>query len=208
VRLRELGLRKVKFRYADGAFGWPEQGPFDAILAACAPSKVPEELLDQLADDGRLVLPVGGDEQWLTVIDRKANELQVQRLEAVRFVPFRRGVESVRTKWGLYWRGLAMEAVETIPGVSSGTLALITGIYAELIRTLGNLHPRLITTWRQQGLRAVWQQANLTFLLLLLAGMVTSIIPSVFIIRWFLANAAIPLWAFFCGLILMGTVVV
>jgi|SRR5699024_4808243 len=93
VRLRELGLRKVKFRYADGAFGWPEQGPFDAILAACAPSKVPEELLDQLADDGRLVLPVGGDEQWLTVIDRKANELQVQRLEAVRFVPFRRGVE-------------------------------------------------------------------------------------------------------------------
>jgi len=114
----------------------------------------------------------------------------------------------MHTKWGLYWRGLAMGAVETIPGVSSGTLALITGIYAELIRTLGNLHPRLITTWRQQGLRAVWQQANLTFLLLLLAGMVTSIIPSVFIIRWFLANAAIPLWAFFCGLILMGTVVV
>lgn len=114
----------------------------------------------------------------------------------------------MQTKWGLYWRGLAMGAVETIPGVSSGTLALITGIYAELIHTLGNLHPRLFNTWRQQGFRAAWQEANFTFLCLLLAGMVTSIIPAVFVIRWFLANAPIPLWSFFSGLILMGTVAV
>lgn len=93
VRLRELGLRKAKLKYADGAFGWPEQGPFDAILAACAPSEVPSELLEQLANGGRLVLPVGGEEQWLTVIDRVGNELHEQRLEAVRFVPFQRGVE-------------------------------------------------------------------------------------------------------------------
>lgn len=114
----------------------------------------------------------------------------------------------MQTKWGLYWRGLAMGAVETIPGVSSGTLALITGIYAELIHTLGNLHPRLFSTWRQQGFRAAWKEANFTFLCLLLAGMVTSIIPAVFVIRWFLANAPIPLWSFFSGLILMGTVAV
>lgn len=93
VRLRELKLQQVKFKYADGAFGWPEEGPFDAILAACAPNEVPEELLAQLAEGGRLVLPVGGEEQWLTVIERVGEALQEQRLEAVRFVPFQRGVE-------------------------------------------------------------------------------------------------------------------
>lgn len=93
ARLRELGLHNVKFKYADGTFGWPEQGPFDAILAACAPAEIPQELLEQLAEGGRLVMPVGGDEQWLTVVDRVQGELVKQRLDAVRFVPFQRGVE-------------------------------------------------------------------------------------------------------------------
>lgn len=114
----------------------------------------------------------------------------------------------MHTKWGLFWRGMTMGAVETIPGVSSGTLALITGIYAELIRTLGNIHPRLIITLREQGVAAAWKEANFTFLVVLLAGMVTSIVPAVFVIRWCLAYAPIPLWSFFCGLIVMGTVVV
>lgn len=114
----------------------------------------------------------------------------------------------MRSKWGLYWRGMAMGTVETIPGVSSGTLALITGIYAELISTLANIHPRLFSVWRQQGTAALWRELNGTFLLLLLLGMVTSIVPSVFAIKWLMANAPVLLWAFFSGLIIMGTVVV
>lgn len=114
----------------------------------------------------------------------------------------------MRSKWSLYWRGMAMGTVETIPGVSSGTLALITGIYAELISTLANIHPRLLSVWREQGTAAMWRELNGTFLLLLLLGMVTSIVPSVFAIKWLMANAPVLLWAFFSGLIMMGTVVV
>jgi len=114
----------------------------------------------------------------------------------------------MRSKWSLYWRGMAMGTVETIPGVSSGTLALITGIYAELISTLANIHPRLFGVWREQGTVAMWRELNGTFLLLLLLGMVTSIVPSVFAIKWLMANAPVLLWAFFSGLIIMGTVVV
>ncbi len=111
----------------------------------------------------------------------------------------------MQSKWGLYWRGMAMGAVETIPGVSSGTLALITGIYAELISTLANIHPRLIRLWRQEGTAAMWRELNGNFLVLLLLGMVTSIVPAVHVIQWFMSHAPVVLWAFFSGLILMGT---
>src|SRR5690625_4450101 len=111
----------------------------------------------------------------------------------------------MQSKWGLYWRGMAMGAVETIPGVSSGTLALITGIYAELISTLANIHPRLIRLWRQEGTAAMWRELNGNFLVLLLLGMVTSIVPAVHVIQWFMSHAPVVLWAFFSGLILMWT---
>lgn len=111
----------------------------------------------------------------------------------------------MRSKWGLYWRGMAMGAVETIPGVSSGTLALIVGIYSELISTLANIHPRLLRVWREAGTAAMWRELNGNFLVLLLLGMVTSIIPSVLVITWFMAHAPVVLWAFFSGLIVMGT---
>lgn len=114
----------------------------------------------------------------------------------------------MHTKWGLYWRGMAMGMVETIPGVSSGTLALITGIYAELISTLANIHPRLLNVWYKEGTAAMWRELNGNFLLLLLLGMLTSILPSVFAIKWLMANLPVLLWAFFSGLILMGTYVV
>lgn len=114
----------------------------------------------------------------------------------------------MHTKWGLYWRGMAMGTVETIPGVSSGTLALITGIYAELISTLANIHPRLLSVWRNKGTAAMWRELNGSFLLLLLLGMLTSIVPSVLAIKWLMANSPVLLWAFFSGLIVMGTYVV
>jgi len=86
--------------------------------------------------------------------------------------------------------------------VSGGTLALITGIYEELIDTLGGLTPRLLKVWHQQGFVAFWQQANLTFLVTLLAGIFTSIAVLARLITWLLDTHPVPVWAFFSGLIL------
>ncbi|MDX1803313.1 MAG: protein-L-isoaspartate(D-aspartate) O-methyltransferase [Alcanivorax sp.] len=92
-RLLQLGLARVQLRHADGGFGWKAQAPFDGILAACGRPDIPRELLEQLADGGRLVMPVGNDgNQRLTVVDRDGDNYHTQTLDAVRFVPFQRGV--------------------------------------------------------------------------------------------------------------------
>ena len=103
---------------------------------------------------------------------------------------------------GIFFRGMAMGAADVVPGVSGGTLALITGIYEELIDTLGGLTPRLLKVWHQQGFVAFWRQANLTFLVTLLAGIFTSIAVLARLITWLLDTHPVPVWAFFSGLIL------
>lgn len=92
-RLRELGLRNVMMDHADGGFGWPEKAPFDAILSAAAPQYVPEDLKQQLAPNGVLVIPVGGEQQELQLIvrDGDSDQFMTQSLEAVRFVPLLSG---------------------------------------------------------------------------------------------------------------------
>lgn len=92
-RLRTLNLRNVQLKHADGGFGWPEQGPFDAILSAAAPETVPEDLLNQLAVGGRLVIPVGGEQQNLHLITRTEDGFDDQCIEPVFFVPLRSGTQ-------------------------------------------------------------------------------------------------------------------
>lgn len=84
-----LKIRNVRSKHDDGSLGWPEHGPFDAIVAAAAPQHVPTELLEQLADGGRLVIPVGREKgsQELRLIQRQGDEFHTQVLEAVNFVP-------------------------------------------------------------------------------------------------------------------------
>ncbi len=93
-RLRQLGLRNVEFKHADGGLGWAEQGPYDAILSAAAPRIVPQDLLDQLAPNGVLVIPVGGEKQELQLImrDGDSEDFVTQVLEPVKFVPLVSGV--------------------------------------------------------------------------------------------------------------------
>ena len=93
-RLRHLKLHNVHLRHADGGMGWPQRGPFDAILSAAAPEVVPQELLDQLAVGGRLVIPVGkqGQQQSLYVYDRHEDGFDEQCIEPVMFVPMVGGV--------------------------------------------------------------------------------------------------------------------
>lgn len=88
-RLRQLGLRNVQLRHADGGYGWPEMGPYDGILSTAAPQMVPDELLAQLAPGGVLVIPVGGQVQHLQLVmrDGDSDKFITQILEPVRFVP-------------------------------------------------------------------------------------------------------------------------
>ncbi len=89
ARLDEMGYTNVQLRSGDGRFGWPEQAPFDGILVAAAPKDVPEALLEQLKDGGRLVIPVGTLNQELEVHTRRGGSYSVENLVSVRFVPFR-----------------------------------------------------------------------------------------------------------------------
>lgn len=92
-RLRLLKIHNVQLRLADGGMGWPDQAPFDGILSAAAPREVPDELIDQLADGGRLVIPVGeGGDQQLMVFDKNGDEVVSTIIEPVRFVPLLSGV--------------------------------------------------------------------------------------------------------------------
>ncbi len=92
-RLRDLGIRNVRFKYGDGFEGWPSQAPFDAILMAAAPHALPPKLLEQLAEGGRLVAPVGPDgKQELVRITRHKDQFHRERLAFVSFVPLLGGV--------------------------------------------------------------------------------------------------------------------
>jgi len=89
--LRDIDVRNVVFRHADGNWGWPQYGPYDAILVTAAPAEIPRELLGQLADGGRLVIPVGEHEQHLMLVVRHGDEFTYQQVEPVRFVPLLAG---------------------------------------------------------------------------------------------------------------------
>lgn len=85
--LRELRLSNIKLEHADGTMGLPQLAPYDGIMVTAASGHIPENLLDQLAIGGRMVIPVGTDEQTLFLIERTKTEYRQTKLEAVKFVP-------------------------------------------------------------------------------------------------------------------------
>ena len=91
-RLRRLGYDNVAVRKGDGFKGWPARAPFDVIVVTAAPERIPPPLKTQLADGGRMIVPVGptGGTQQLTLVTKSGGEIQTQELSPVRFVPFLR----------------------------------------------------------------------------------------------------------------------
>ena len=90
ARLEALGCANVRLRAGDGSLGWPEEAPFDAIVVTAAPESVPSRLLQQLGENGRMVLPLGGpgwDAQQLVRLTRAGDGVRTEVLLPVRFVP-------------------------------------------------------------------------------------------------------------------------
>ncbi|MFT6113912.1 MAG: protein-L-isoaspartate(D-aspartate) O-methyltransferase [Oleispira sp.] len=92
-RIRQLKLNNVSFKLSDGHWGWEQSGPYDGIIAAAAPEEIPQGLLDQMAEGGRMILPVGGEKQSLVLVIRNGEKWQRQVLEEVNFVPFLSGIK-------------------------------------------------------------------------------------------------------------------
>jgi protein-L-isoaspartate(D-aspartate) O-methyltransferase len=90
-RLQRLDLHNVSMRHGDGWTGWPSKAPFDAIIVTAAAEKIPEALLTQLADGGRMIIPVGEHKQELLLIEKYGKKTRTEVLEAVRFVPLVHG---------------------------------------------------------------------------------------------------------------------
>lgn len=99
-------------------------------------------------------------------------------------------------------KGMAMGAADVVPGVSGGTIAFITGIYQELIATISGINFGLFKIWKEQGFRAMWKEANGSFLVALLTGILISIFSVMRLTNYLLEAHPIMIWSFFFGLIL------
>lgn len=89
--LKDLGYSNVHVRIGDGYKGWPDRSPFDAIIVTCAPTHIPRPLIDQLAEGGRMVIPVGeAHDQNLILLHKEDGKVVQDRIVPVRFVPMTR----------------------------------------------------------------------------------------------------------------------
>ena len=95
--LQRLGYKNAQVRHGDGYRGWPEHAPFDAIIVTCAPEKIPPDLVAQLRDGGRMIIPVGGGlSQELILLRKHGDQIEKQSVLPVRFVPMTGEAERVR----------------------------------------------------------------------------------------------------------------
>ena len=104
-------------------------------------------------------------------------------------------------------RGMAIGATDVIPGVSGGTIAFISGIYEELIRSIDGVNFSLISTFKNEGFKATWKQSNGSFLVSLLIGVFISILSFAKLITHLLHQKPVLVWAFFFGLVIASIVI-
>ena len=106
----------------------------------------------------------------------------------------------------LFLKGMLMGAADLVPGVSGGTIALITGIYKELLESINSFSWNTLKNIKKEGLTDVWKKLNGFFLLTVFGGIITSILLLSQILEWFIINEPIGLWSFFFGLLIASIV--
>lgn len=114
----------------------------------------------------------------------------------------------MKVEWLVFAKGMLMGAADIVPGVSGGTIAFITGIYARLLTAVKNVAPAFFRLLKQRDLSEFVRACDLVFLSTLLAGIVVSIVSFARIITWLLENHPIPLWSFFFGLIIASILII
>jgi len=107
-----------------------------------------------------------------------------------------------------FLKGMAMGAADIVPGVSGGTIALITGIYERLINGIKSVGWDTLVTLKRQGVVAAWQQIDGTFLISVLAGAATSLVAMSKVLHYLIQEHPILLWSFFFGLVLASVLYV
>ena len=108
----------------------------------------------------------------------------------------------------LYLKGVAMGAADIVPGVSGGTIALITGIYEELISSIKNINFKLFKILLNKGIKEFWNELNGNFLFVLLVGISSSVILLAQVIVYLLDSHEFKLWGFFFGLIIASALLI
>lgn len=108
----------------------------------------------------------------------------------------------------LFLKGMAMGAADVVPGVSGGTIAFITGIYEELLHSIKSVSAHTFKVLFQEGLPAAWRQINGTFLIILLAGIATSVLSLAKGLNHLLETQPILIWSFFFGLIVASALLI
>jgi putative membrane protein len=106
----------------------------------------------------------------------------------------------------LYLKGMLMGAADLVPGVSGGTIALITGIYKELLESINSISLSNLKLWKLQGLKSVWEKINGPFLIAVFGGILSSILLLSRLLEWLIENHPLVLWSFFFGLLIASII--
>ena len=113
-----------------------------------------------------------------------------------------------RKYFGIFLRGMGMGAADVVPGVSGGTIAFITGIYEELIRSLAGINFSLLKKLRKEGVKSFWIQLNGNFFVALFLGIAVSVFSLAKLLSYLLEKAPVLLWSFFFGLVLASGIII
>ena len=108
----------------------------------------------------------------------------------------------MKQRIGLFFKGVAMGAADIVPGVSGGTIALITGIYEELIESIKNINLSLFQTLFKTGFKDFWKKLNGNFLLTIYLGITAAVFLLANLISYLLSNHEYKIWGLFFGLVL------
>ncbi|MFC4870484.1 DUF368 domain-containing protein [Negadavirga shengliensis] len=117
-------------------------------------------------------------------------------------------MDKIKEKVLLFLKGMAMGGADIVPGVSGGSIALVTKIYEELLDSISSFDTEALRLLLSFKLGPFWRHVNGSFLLVLLTGILTSIFTLAKGITYLIDNHPIPLWSFFCGLILISAVII